>query len=789
MIDDMTAVGDTLFVVTRKGDLFVIDASDPTNPQQVGSWTNPDRDRTYQARILVSGNFAYLSLGTEGLVVLDISSLSVVASLKGVTINEVAVSENLIFAASGYDGFYVLRNLAMPQVLPPVIYFVAPNAVPNTSVTLRISGANFQPNAQVWLERASQRINPNRISVVGDSLIYADFNLTSASLGKWDIVVRNPDGNIARRPEGLTIGSAPDLSIANLSIEPSTNLQVGTPVTLKATVRNAATAPALPAENFVVRFFADGRVIDQQQINRLNPNAQTEVSIPWRVLGGNYRLRVVADAENAVAESDETNNEASLPINLPAPDFTVTSLTISPNQNLKDGTGVQVQATVTNQGAGTVFPVTVALLADEGKFGEQVIGGGLGANQNKDLTFYLAIPAGSRKISVVVDPADELPESDETNNRRDFTLPEIPLPDIAITNLRTYPSTNLSPGMSVQLIATLHNFGGATERGFVVHFSVADFSRQVWINGMGANEDREVEVTWWNIPPGQQRLVATVDPQRVVPERDETNNQATLTIDVSAPDLVAESMEINPTSFVSGTTVTVAVTVNISGAGRTLFAIPVRLLDNDVPVGEGQIDPNIPAGRRVIVRIPYQARPGERRLKVIVDPDNRVPEPNKNNNTQERTVTVPVPDVAISADLVPNNPSTGQPFYVRGTVRNEGATTTVPFRVVAEVLDENDKVVASNLAPFSAGMAGSASENLNFAFTRFFEMKRVRVKVVWEISNFQDGNPANDEIVLQLADVAPPDYAITGLDVQLPEPVAMGKVITFGVSPFFTGRK
>jgi subtilase family serine protease len=411
-----------------------------------------------------------------------------------------------------------------------------------------------------------------------------------------------------------------------------------------------------------------------------------------------------------------------------------------------------------------------------------VISEGLGANQNKTLSFNLTLSAGLRKISVVVDPADELPESDETNNRRDITKPEIPLPDIAITNLRTYPSTNLSPGMSIQLIATLHNFGGATERGFVLHFSVADFSQQVWINGMGANEDRELEVTWWNISPGQHRLVATVDPQNVVPETNKANNQATLTVDVSAPDLVAEGMEINPASFVSGTTVTVAVTVNISGAGRTLFPIPVSLLDNDVPVSEGQIDPGIPAGRRVIVRIPYQARPGERRLKVVVDPDNRVPEPNENNNTQERTITVPVPDVAISAELLPSNPTTGSPFYVRGFVRNDGATTIVPFRVVAEVLDESDKIIATNSLWFSAGMAGSASENLNFAFTRFFEMKKVRVKVVWEISNFQDGNPANDEILLQLADVAPPDYAITGLDVQVQEPVGMGKTITFRIT-------
>ncbi|MEZ8219388.1 conserved repeat domain-containing protein, partial [Candidatus Fervidibacteria bacterium JGI MDM2 SSWTFF-3-K9] len=69
-----------------------------------------------------------------------------------------------------------------------------------------------------------------------------------------------------------------------------------------------------------------------------------------------------------------------------------------------------------------------------------------------------------------------------------------------------------------------------------------------------------------------------------------------------------------------------------------------------------------------------------------------------------------------------------------------------------------------------------------FDFTRFFEMKKVRVKVVWEITAFQDGNPANDEVLLQLADVAPPDYAVTGLDVQVQEPVGMGRNITFRIT-------
>ncbi|MDW8029679.1 MAG: CARDB domain-containing protein, partial [Armatimonadota bacterium] len=750
----------------------------------VASWTNPNAPQfDTQVRITISGNFAYLAVSEyrNGLIVLDLSDLpnriTKVASFTGRSCHHASTSGNLVYLAAD-DGLYVLRNLLMPQVLPPTIFAVSPRTLTTISdVTLRVEGANFQSGAQVWLERSNQRLNPTRATIVGGNIIYAQFDLSSATLGRWDVVVRNPDGNIARRSEAVTIAQAPDLTLANLRLEPSANLQDGTPVNVKVTARNTGGIGA----NFVVRFLAGSQIIGEETVS-LAGGAEAEVSLPWRIIAGNYQIRAIADPANAVLESNEANNEATLPINLPSPDLTVTSLTISPSSNLVDGQEVQVQVVIANQGSGTSRPIALKFLVDEGNYGEQTISEGLGTNRSQTITFRHSVSAGQRQISIVVDPANTVPETNETNNRRDLSLPEIPRPDVAITNLRTFPSTNLSPGMNIQIIATIHNFGGATARQIAIAFDAAGSNLTNWTAGLGANESKEIEVTWRNIPAGQHRILATVDPYNALPDLNRANNQATTIVEVTPPDFVVEGMEIRPSRAVSGATVTVVAFIRISGVGRTPFPIPVRLYDNDVPASEAQIEAGIPAGQRLALRMTYRAMSGQRRLKVVVDPDNRVSEPNETNNSAEQTLDVPAPDVALNVALVPDNPQTGQTFFVRGIVRNNGETTTVPFTVVAEVFDENNRTIASNRQDFSEGMAGGASRELNLSFTRFFEMKRVRVKVNWGLSGFQDSNPANEEAIFNLPDVAPPDFALTNIDVQLPAIVGMGRTITFRVS-------
>lgn len=75
------------------------------------------------------------------------------------------------------------------------------------SVSLNILGQGFETGAEIKL------IDPNNLStisgtntlVVTSEQITTDFDLTGATLGKWNVEVKNPDGRIALLQEGLEI--------------------------------------------------------------------------------------------------------------------------------------------------------------------------------------------------------------------------------------------------------------------------------------------------------------------------------------------------------------------------------------------------------------------------------------------------------------------------------------------------------------------------------------------------------------------------------------------------------
>jgi CSLREA domain-containing protein len=78
------------------------------------------------------------------------------------------------------------------------------------SVTTVLSGSGFQPGATAQLQRSGQ------ISIVaspvaedpGQAAIFGTFNLASAALGAWDVVVTNPDNSTVKLPGAFTVVNA-----------------------------------------------------------------------------------------------------------------------------------------------------------------------------------------------------------------------------------------------------------------------------------------------------------------------------------------------------------------------------------------------------------------------------------------------------------------------------------------------------------------------------------------------------------------------------------------------------
>ncbi len=96
------------------------------------------------------------------------------------------------------------------QVIPPpltVSGITPPYGISGTIFPELITGSGFQPGAKVRIERPSSGtvIEASDVVAVSDSQIACKFNLTSAPLGRYDLIVENPDGQETKLPGGYRV--------------------------------------------------------------------------------------------------------------------------------------------------------------------------------------------------------------------------------------------------------------------------------------------------------------------------------------------------------------------------------------------------------------------------------------------------------------------------------------------------------------------------------------------------------------------------------------------------------
>jgi hypothetical protein len=92
----------------------------------------------------------------------------------------------------------------------PTVTSISPGSVMEgtTSVSIdNLAGANFASGATVRLEGNGLTINATNVKVVSSTQITCDFDLTGATAGSYDVVVRNPDGKEGRLSGGFSVTS------------------------------------------------------------------------------------------------------------------------------------------------------------------------------------------------------------------------------------------------------------------------------------------------------------------------------------------------------------------------------------------------------------------------------------------------------------------------------------------------------------------------------------------------------------------------------------------------------
>jgi subtilisin family serine protease len=270
--------------------------------------------------------------------------------------------------------------------------------------------------------------------------------------------------------------------------------------------------------------------------------ASTIVAIPPSIGAGTYYVIAKADADNAVAEPQETNNTALRTIQIGG-DLVVSSLTVP----LKAAAGatIAVADVTSNQGAGPVpesitrFYLSTNALADEGDIllsGSRAVPAlsALGVSAGSTpVVIPPSVNPGSYFLMAKADADEAVAEAQETNNSAARTI--LIGPDLMVSNL-VAPATIVA-GASVAITDVIANQGADTAGPSATRFYLSQTlaldpaaqplpgSRPVPAIGPGASSTGSTIVTVPSgTPPGSYFLFAKADADQTVGEAQETNN-------------------------------------------------------------------------------------------------------------------------------------------------------------------------------------------------------------------------------------------------------------------------
>ncbi|MGD9346111.1 MAG: CARDB domain-containing protein, partial [Candidatus Aminicenantes bacterium] len=470
---------------------------------------------------------------------------------------------------------------------------------------------------------------------------------------------------------GRLIKIGTDLHISSFSAP--TTAGPGQNMTLTDTTKNQGGATA---EASTTQFYLSANstvdesdtVLGSRSVPSLAPGASslasTTVTIPADTDSGSYYLIALADAEDVVIETSETNNMYTRVIKI-GTDLRVSYLSAPSTGGA--GQNISITDTTKNQGGGTADPSETQFFlsantlvdASDTLLGSRSIPSlAPGASSSGSTTVLIPsnTVAGRWYIIAKADGEDVVVETSETNNTYSRLI-NIGT-DLRISSL-TMPSAT-GAGLSITVSDTTKNYGGgpANPSTTFIYLSAntsVDASdiligtRNVPALAAGASNSGSTAVT---IPvdtiPGGWYIIALADGEDVVFETSETNNKYARFIKIG-PDMRVTAVS-SPTSADAGQNITINETTKNQGGGAadpttTHFYLSTNTVfdASDILLGSRSI-PALSAGTSnsgsTSVTIPADTASGTRYILAIADGEDVVAEVYETNNKYARYIRI-----------------------------------------------------------------------------------------------------------------------------------------------------
>jgi len=452
--------------------------------------------------------------------------------------------------------------------------------------------------------------------------------------------------------------------------------------------------------------------------------------------GGTYLVEAIIDDADQVREQDEGNNYISALLTIEAYELHPTSLRFDrPVVRLDEE--VRVTSEIANDGTGLAKSVLVEFYINGVRFGTARLDqlGAVAETASATLNpsrLGLSDTDKVYQLSVVVDPDNALPESDEANNELVRTLTILPPqpkkaeihPESLILSpaspVEKSPANDTRGHNTVTVSSVVRNTGRAPTGPFHADFSYRVKGSQRWTSfgcdgtqacppveleaGIDTTLVRTLDVR--QLPTGIYEIRVKVDSDMAVDELDENNNELVTTLTLLSSrlaDLSADGvLAVTPSNQVKqgqGIDLAIAVTnqgdlaagpfeVSLSYCKMVWGTTPEETVNcaidgQFVPVAMEAVLGGLGIGERAVVEFEMETvnlNPGQYFLRIDLDAGGDVPERNELDNALSTVVLVQGPDLVaqgIQAEWGPvdrdeDGETDGEAVYVTAQLSNIG---------------------------------------------------------------------------------------------------------------------
>lgn len=379
-----------------------------------------------------------------------------------------------------------------------------------------------------------------------------------------------------------------DLTIIQPTVNPL-NTAAGNPINMGCYILNQGNATA--ASSSVGFYFSTDATLDaadqlltSQYGAQLSPPYSSSrygtAAVPLNTAPGTYYILFVADYQNQVGETNETNNVSavSFTVSPPGVDLVIQQEQLYPSTTVAGNT-VQLSCSVFNQGniqasgstAGFYLSTNQTLDASDVLL-STVTGTVLPANQSSSRYANPVIPAGTAAgnyyILFVADPLNAVTESIETNNVRSLPLTLLaPTLDLQVQSVYLTP-TSVAPGSITSASCYLYNQGNALASPATIGYYLStnqtlDANDVLLGNTTGTLSGVNYASRYANLTVpagtavGSYYVLFVADYLNQLTETNENNNLATAPLQVVAPgiDLTITQPYVSPFSTAPGNTI------------------------------------------------------------------------------------------------------------------------------------------------------------------------------------------------------------------------------------------